>query len=360
VVDEFERSLRREMDYTIEARIIDRFHENFADSPEVFVPRTYPALSSRRVLTLDWVDGVRVDALDQYPARGCDPRTVARRGAEVLCRQVFEHYFFHADPHPGNVFITRDNQIAFVDYGMVGHLQWADATALANLLRAIYQERGEDCVEAILAISTSAEETGDHEALEHEVADYIAFEGRAIVAGARVGEGIERLVAILRRHHMQLAPRLSLLLKALVTIENVAHVLDPEMNMVPVLKPHVEQLVARRYAPVQLAREAREGMSGLVRLGRQLPKEIEYLLRQLRRGRLRIQLHHEGLDQLAHVTDRASNRIAFGIITGSIIIASSFLVTTGRGSQTLGTVGFIVAGILGLSLAISILHSRNY
>ena len=358
VVEEFARSIRRELDFTIERLVIERFRQNFDGVDDVFVPHVYGDVSSKRVVTMDWVDGARLDALDQYPARNCEAGVVARVGCRVVCQQVFEHHLFHADPHPGNIFITRDNQICFLDYGMVGHLERTDAAILADLLHGVFREDVRCSVDALLMLSTG--EPRDREALEHEAADFLAFEGRAIVADGRVGDGIERMVEILRRNRLQLAPRFSLLLKALATIESVAHLLDPAMDVVPIIQSYVEQLVARRYMPHHIMREMQAGMAELMKLGREVPVEVHQLLRMLRRGTLKMQLNHEGLDRLSNVTDRASNRITFGIIAGSIIIGSSLLITTGGGAHPLGIGGFIAAGVLGVSLLVSILRSRNY
>ena len=357
-VDEFARSIRRELDFTIEARVIDRFRQDFEDNDAVFIPATYPELSDKRVLTMDWVDGIRLDATDQYPARNCDPRAVAASGCDVLCQQVFEHRLFHADPHPGNILVTRDNQIAFLDYGMVGHIERIDVAAIADLLRAMFQDNAAACVEAILAL-TVTDELADRAALEHDMADFLAFEGHATISQGQVGRGIELATDILRRNRLDLAPRFSLLLKALVTIESVGRQLDPDLDMVTIIQPYVERIVARRYAPWRVLQDAQRHLGALVKVGRQLPGDIQELVRMLRRGRIKVQLHHEGLNKLATVLDRASNRIAFGVITGSIIIGSSMLVATDAGLRTLGVAGYIIAGVLGLSLVISIIRSRN-
>lgn len=358
VVIEFARSLERELDFEVEARVIERFRTNFDDTPEVFVPLTYGDLSAKRVLTMDWVDGVRLDDLEHYAERGCDPKATAVVGCQSVCRQVFEFHLFHADPHPGNILVTHDNQIAFLDYGMAGHLEQTDAAVLADLLYAVVRENAEACVDALCMLTTGEPES--RQALEHEVASYIAFEARAIVGGGRVGDGIERMVEILRHNHLQLAPRFSLLLKALATIESVGHQLDPDLDMLPIVQPYVEHLVAARYSPIRLMGEARDGIASLIKLGRRLPGDMDHLLRMLRRGRLKFQHKHDGLDHLTATIDRASNRVTFGMITGSLIVGSSLLIRAGAGAGRVGLALFIIAGVLGLALLISILRSKNY
>lgn len=359
VVEEFRRSILRELDFTIEARVIERFRKNYQGQPTVFVPRIYPELSAQRVLTMDWIDGVRVDAVHEYTSRRCDPKTVAANGCDTLCKQVFEHHLFHADPHPGNILVIRNNQLAFLDYGMVGRLDQGDVIAMAELLHAILEQDSSRCLEALLVFTTTSE-VADPRALEHEIAEYAAFEAESMLSGGRVGKAIDRVIAILQRHNLRLAPRFSLLLKALATIETTAHVLDPNLNMTPIIRPYVERAVMRQYAPDQLIGDMRRNALVLARLARDIPSDVSRLLRMLRRGELKIQLNHEKLARIAAVTDLASNRITVGLITGALIVGSSLLISIETGARGLGLAGFTAAGFLGLALVISILRSKNY
>ncbi|MBN2311890.1 MAG: AarF/ABC1/UbiB kinase family protein [Candidatus Hydrogenedentes bacterium] len=359
MVDEFERSVLRELDFTIEARVIERFRRNYEDGTGVFVPRVFTNLSAKTVLTMDWVDGLRADDLDRFAEWNCDPKQVAARGCDTLCKQIFEYHLFHADPHPGNIRILRNNRIAFLDYGMVGHLERTDVVAMADLLRAIFREDSEACVRAVLAFTTAGD-VEDRDALEHEMAEYIAFDAQAIVSGGELGKAMERVTSILRRHRLQLAPRFSLLLKALATVESTGHRLDPDLDMVPVVRPYVERIVMDRYSPLALAQEGHQNLVALMRMGRELPGDVQRLLRMLRQGQFKMGLNHEGLENLANVTDRASNRITFGVIAGSLIIGSSLLMLQDIGARSIGLTGYVVAGVLGVALLISILRSRNF
>jgi ubiquinone biosynthesis protein len=308
---------------------------------------------------MDWVDGVRVDDIPQYGRFRSNPHTVAVTGADTLCKQVFEHRFFHADPHPGNIMLIGENRIAFLDYGMVGSLEETDTANIADVLRAIFRQDAAAAVQAMLQFTTSGE-AENHAALVHEVADYIAFDAEAIIASGEVGKAIDRLTAIMRKYKLQLAPRVSLLMKALATVESTGRALDPDIDMVPIIQPYVEKIVIQRFSPAQLAREARQNMVLLMRLGRQMPTDLANLMRLLRRGKLKIQLNHEGLSHLASALDRASNRVTVGLVTGSIIVGSSLLLAADIGARTLGLGGFIFAGLLGLTLVISILRSRDF
>ncbi len=359
MVDEFARSVHRELDLNIEARVIERFRENMADIEEVFVPRVYREHSGRHVLTMDWVDGVRVDKLDAYAERRCEPDVIAALGCDILCRMVFENRLFHADPHPGNIFITYDNQLAFLDLGMAGHLERTDVAAIADVLLAIFHQDSRECTNAILTLTTRSEPE-DMAKLEREIAEFMAFEAGAIVGGGQVAKGIERATQIIRRFDLELAPRFSLLLKALTTIEIVGHQLNPKLDMVPIIRPYVEKLIAARFQPVELLKEARVNANALMKLGRQMPGDLSYLLKQLRRGNMRFMIHHEHLENLAKTIDRSSSRNTVGMIVGSLIVGSSLLITTESSMTHLGMAGYVFAALLGSFLVISILWSRKF
>ncbi len=355
-VDEFERSILRELDLTIEAGIIERFASDFSDTDLVFVPEIYRDISNDTVLVMDWVDGVRIDDVARFPERNCDPERVALNGCEMISRQVFEHRLFHADPHPGNIFVTRDNVIAFLDFGMVGHLERGDASAMVDLLRAIFEEDAAECVRALLRLTTAVD-VEDRIALEHEVADFVAFRARTVIGGGRLGETIETLTDILHRYHLQLAPRFSLLLKSLATIESTARTLDPDLDIIPIMQPHVETIIAERYDPKAIAAEVqRQGLS-LVRLARGLPEDVHDLVSMARRGKLKIQLEHEELTKIARVTDRAGSRIAIGIVIASLILGSSVVLASGVGYSTLAFAGFAAAGAVVTLLLASMLRT---
>lgn len=359
VVDEFARSIQRELDFTIEARIIESFRENFAEEPRVFIPRVYTRHSSRHMLVMDWVDGIPVDRLEAYPARNSDPSAVAVLGCEMLCRMVFDHRLFHADPHPGNILLMDNNRLAFIDMGMAGHLERGDAGAMADVLYTMFRQDAPACAESVLKL-TARGVPADRERFEHEVAEFIAFEAQVIISGGQVAKGLERATQILRQFNLELAPRFALLLKALSTIELVGRSLDPTLDMVPLIRPHIERVIHQRFEPGEMLREARTNAAAFVKLGREFPGEISYLLQQLRRGKVKFEIHHEHLENLAATIDRSSSRNTVGIIVAALIVGSSLLITTETTVSHLGLAGFIIAGLLGLMLVISILWSHKF
>ena len=356
---EFARSLRRELDFTTEASMIERFRANHAEIEEVFIPSIYPEVSTEHVLTMDFVDGVRIDDLDAYAARNCEPEAVAATALDVLCKQIFEFNLFHADPHPGNIKLMTDNTIAFIDYGMVGHLERNDVEAMAELLSSFIGQNTDRAVRALMAF-TPADDIEPPDALVNDIGDFVAFEAPLLVQGGEFAAAVRFVTETLRQNHLQIKPRFSLLLKALATIEVTAHHIDPDLELIPVLRPYIEHVAVDRFTPPNLFEGAQFDLPALARMVREAPGDAFSLLRKLRRGRFHLTVNAEGFQPLSNALDRASNRIAFAVIMGGLIIGSSILMSTNLAPRGIGLVGFSIAGVLGLGLAISILRSRNY
>lgn len=358
IVEEFCRSVRRELDFDLEAGIIEQFQRNFAEYEDIIIPKIYPALCASTVLTMDWIDGVRADRFEEYAARNCDRPTIARRGCEIVCDMVFKYRLFHADPHPGNVFITQDNHFALLDYGMAGHLEKADVAVFADLFVAMFHQNSAECVEAVLLL-TQGSEPEDREAFQHEIADFIAFEARSIISSGQVARGLDRAMEILQHFQLRLAPRFSLLLKGLATIENVGRHLDPDLDMVTILQPYVERLVAERYKPAQILKELQQNAGAVRRFTQQVPEDFAQITRQMRRGRLRVNLRQDDVANLARAVNRAAAWLALGVFAGAVFAGSSILAVQGGTFAKLGIFGLGVATALGVMLLASVFKNRK-
>lgn len=360
LIREFRRTIHRELDFTIEARTIQRFHENFKEDVTVEIPHVYEDLTCVEVLTMSFLDGVRVDAFDAYEARNCDPKTIAAIGCHAVFKQIFRYNLFHADPHPGNIFITRDNRLGFVDYGMVGRLEPQDTAAITDLLRAVFQEDSRRVTECML-ILTDAVDLEDIAPLQREVSEYLSFEAQTILSGGEVGKALEKIADLLSHHGLKLPSRFSLLIKALSTIESTGHALDPDLDVLPIMRPYLEEVMKRRFSPDELLQDTQDYAFRIIRMLRDLPSDIHSLLQMARHGRFRIQFTHQGLERLTAAIDRASDRVAFAVVAGALIMGSSWLLASQvAGTRLLALGGYIIAGVLGLGLLISIVRSRNF
>jgi ubiquinone biosynthesis protein len=363
LVDEFARTIRSEQDLIREGRNLERCAADFAGDPTAHFPRVYWERTTSSVLTMEYLDGVKVTALD---AAGIGPfarRLIARRGADAILRQVLEHGFFHADPHPGNLVVMADHVIGFLDLGMVGRLDDRARRALARIVHAIQHRDTAELTAVALEIMETRGEI-DAAALERDLAALIELYGDVPLADLSVRDLLGDVVGTAARHRLRFPSPLMLLIKALVTIEGVGARLDPAFKMVEHAAPMAERLRRRELAPDAIASRVMQALTQTAAAVHAIPGHLDAIARKVRDGRLQVQFVHRNLDHFVHEMDRASNRIAFALIIAALIVGSSLIIHAGRGTTAygypvLGLIGFLVAAVFGVGLAIGIMRSER-
>jgi ubiquinone biosynthesis protein len=361
IVDELERTTRREVDFTNEARNMEIFARNFEEVETVHVPKVYWKLSSSRVLTTEMVDGIKISQLERFQEHHLDRRVVARRGGQILLKQIFEDGFFHADPHPGNLFVLPGNVIAPVDYGMVGRLSPEMMSQLSELLVAVFHRDVDELARLYLEMGLVREDI-DLVSFKLNLTDLIdKYTGLPLTRIDMRGV-MEDLFEISHRYQFRMRSEYMLLARALVTYEEVGRLLDPEYNFLAEAEPFVQELLKNRFQPQRLLRELVKTGRDLHRLVSIFPREMSSILKKIRRGELAVEFQHRGLDRLINELDRSSNRLAFSLIIAALIVGSSMIMRLEVGPflfgySIIGIAGFLTAGVLGLWLAIAILRS---
>ncbi len=361
LVKEFRRVVNREMDFSREGRTIDRFALNFADDPTVYFPKVYWDFTGETVLTMEFIDGVKVSDISLLTARGHDLKAIARRGADAILKQVLVHGFFHGDPHPGNVFVLEGDRLCFLDFGMVGRLTKDLKYQLVELLMAVLQRDADRVIFSLLYSGEILDETNARH-LKRDLSELIDEYYEIPLQEFNAGELLTDFVEVLTHHRIKLHPDLMLLAKALVTIEGIGRQLDPEFNMVGHLKPFMRDLVRERVNPLSLSREWAGVLQSYGALAKHLPHDIKEFINRINRNKFKIDLEHRGLERLIIDLDKSSNRLSFSLIIAALVIGSSILMQTERGPflfgfPLLGFLGYSIAALLGLWLAIAILRS---
>lgn len=322
LVDEFAVTLRGELDYLREGRNAERFAANFADDPDVHIPRVFWATTTSRVLTLERLRGLKVSDATALAAAGVDPRALAERATEVIARMIFEHGFFHADPHPGNLFIEADGTIGLVDFGMVGELDEELRDRLGILLLAIARADADRITKALLNLGMATEAVA-RTALRRDIATFVRrYENRSL-GEIRVGTLVNEIFAVMRRHRLQLPRELVLILKMVVMTEGMGAQLDPDFQLGAVLRPYAEELVAERVSPLALAKRLRlagvEAAQMSVELPDQLRRLVSALDRDLDRDRSQVSIRIEELEPLIGRMEQVGNRMVAGVITAALL-----------------------------------------
>ncbi len=361
LVDQFARTIRRELDFVAEAQAIERFRRNFEGDPARFVPALHWQYTTSRILTTDYVDGVKVTHLEELEARGYDRKAIARNGARVILKEVFEHRLFHADPHPGNFFVLEGNVIAAVDFGIVGRLDDETAEQLGLLFTAVVQKDSEEILRVFRNLKLLHEDV-DVALLKADIADFLDQYHGLPLEKVNTERMIEEMLRMVRRHRIILPVNLALLGRMLAVSSGVGRMLDPEFNIIEEAKPFVRSFLTARLDPRRTARKVMRTWRDYQAMLRSLPGDLEEIAAKLKRGEMLVSLHHEGLSRFILEMDRSSNRLAFGMIVAALIVGSSLIIQLQRGPMVfgfsaLGLIGYLIAGLLGLWLVVAILRS---
>jgi len=364
LVDEFARSIRLELDYGHEARNAETFRRNFARMDSVVVPAVIRQYSTRRVLTLEYLRGTKVADLDLAVLRPDERRDIAYSLADAWMTMVFRHGFFHADPHPANIFVLDSGELGLVDFGQAEKLTDEDMAKLTRLFV-------DAATENIDAIPRRLRELGVRYAPERE--QEFRAELRVLFDryyGTRLAdidplqvirEGFQLIYSL----NLRLPSRFVMLDKAIATLGSVGQEVYPEFNVFEVAKPYARRLLVDRFHPRVVSQRARAEMLALGSVARELPYQVSDILERLREGTFRVQIENPGIDELDDHIDKATNRIAVAlVILGGLLGSAIIGVFADNGPHVIGlhllsVVGFIISGAFGLWLVWGVMrHGR--
>src|SRR5918999_3484845 len=349
IAAQFARSLEREVDFGTETRNIERFAKNFAGDPHLVIPRIFPQWTSDLLLVQEHVEGVPATDLAAVEAAGLDRKLLAARGVDAFLKMILIDGFFHADPHPGNVFYLPDNRIVIIDFGMVGRLSPQRRRQVLDLLSGLARMAEEPMLEVLLDWAGDA--YVDELKLANDVNELVFDYEGVPLKDIRVGNAIRQFAGIVREHSIVLPSDLSLMFKALITLEGLGRQYDPDFHIINHLTPLVKSALAERYQPGELVRRGRGVMSEFVNVVSSVPRDLARFLREARRGKTRIDLDLKRLDSFGRQLDRTLDRVAVGILTASLVIGSASLPAV-RGRPTRFGIPVLPAvGLFGYALA---------
>ena len=363
LVRQFAASLRRELDLRSECRNADRIAANLAGNENIVVPTVYWQWATQRLNVQAYVEGIAGRELSAVDASGLDRRLLARRGANAVLQMVLEDGFFHADPHPGNVFYLPGNRLAFIDFGMVGRLSRERRDQLADLLYSLVQRDVERSAE--LLVDWAGNARVDVQSLCLDIDSFIdGFHGvplQQIDVGRLLGD----LTALMRDHRLALPPDLALLFKAAISLEGLGRMLDPGFDMVSEALPFLQRIASERRSPRALAKTGMKSLRGAMDLAMSLPGELRHLLKAMDRGAITVHVDVSRLDRVFERMDRSVSRLTMGIVTAALIIGSSIVMTvetesTWFGLPLFGLLGLLGATVGGIWLLVSIARSGRH
>ena len=363
LAEEFALTLRSELDYRREGHNADRFRQNFEAEPYIYVPRVYWDYTTRKVLVQERIFGIKINNIAAIDAAGHDRHELALHSARFIVKEILEDGFFHADPHPGNIFVMEGGIIGIMDFGTVGHLDPTDRAALVRLYVMAVRLDTVSLVEQLIQIGV-ADVNLDRPALQRDIRRLLLRYHGLPLQDVKAGEVLESLRPIIYEHRLRLPSNFWLLAKTLVMMEGVGLRLDPDFDIFEVSEPYVRRFLLRMWLPSSWGPSVTHSATGWADLINTFPRQTTRILSQVERGELEIQVGVPLFDQYLNRVDRIATRIVLSVVMSAIILALAMLIPRLNVSEWpwdfftwIVMVTFVVMVFLAIWLILSILRS---
>ncbi len=361
LVDELSGMMRKELDFTWEARNLRSARRNAGREAGLYVPEVFPEISTSRVLIMNWVEGKALDEISSFSME--QRRRIARTGIRTALTQMLEDGLFHADPHPGNILILPDGRMCLLDWGMVGRLTPDMRGKLIALLIGMVEKDSEVVLDILLAISdVRLDKKRDrvHRDLIGVLDDY----STRLPEESSIGSLLYSITQIFRVHGVPIRPDLAAVVRALITSEASARILSPELDIITEARPFLEEILFKLYSPPALGRKLRSRLLRLIYSKHHSLERFYGIFDKLYRDRLTIRFRHEGLDHIEQTIAQLVNRLVLSLLTAALIIGSSMIITTGVkpllfGYPLIGIVGFFISALFGAYIILKIIGKKD-
>ena len=362
IVEALEHTLEQELDYRHEAENIQRFYRNMKKGKrDIVVPQVYLEYSSMSILTMEYIEGFKINNLSAYALHQISKKEIAIKSMDSFFEQVFVDGFFHADPHPGNVFVNEEGKLCYLDYGMMGKVADRDKELLGDLFIAIEIQAPERILQAIKGLA-KIEEVENEKALMNDIEILSDTYYSAELEDIQLSKLLKELRGIILKYKLRIPADFFLLFKALSSMESNVRLLYPEAKIFDNLRPHARKLIMRRVNPFKRLKSVYLSLYDFVELLENFPGDMKKILNKVKQDSFKVEIEHKGLSELRISLEEISNRISMSILIAAMIIGSSLIVNSKippfvQGIPILGLMGFILAVLLGIWLIFSIVRS---
>ncbi|MEJ2689133.1 MAG: AarF/ABC1/UbiB kinase family protein [Deltaproteobacteria bacterium] len=373
LVKEFERTVFRELDMFIEAGNLEKFKSAFRDTAEIHIPAVFWDMVTKSVLVMEYIDGIKMDQVEELRAHDIDPKEVALIGLRSFSRQLMEFGFFHADPHPANTLVMLDGRVSLIDFGITGYLEQQTMHQIARIFLG-YAEHDYDMVMgALWDMGLLEEDSIDLKEFRQDLKDVSEpFYGRSLRT-ISVKDVYDQVMGLVLRHGIRLPRNLLLLLKTFIQTEALGKILGSDASLLEVTRPYARKLLHKGQEADTLLRHLHEDATLIGGYLKMLPKFAHDILQQTARGKQRVEIHHTGFEELADKVEKGANRVILGLLVAASLVAASLILNSGQQllnftfsladgrtlslAALLGLAGYGMATLLGIWLVVSILRS---
>jgi ubiquinone biosynthesis protein len=330
ILDEFAFFLLNELDYVQEAKNADRFRSIFKDDPRIFIPWIYWDFTSPRVLVMDEMRGIKANELDTcHPCPDIDRPALAAAAMEAVFKEMFEHGFFHADPHPGNFIIMEGPKLGLMDFGLVGTLERPQREAFLRFIYQMVRGDTEEMMDALWDLGISGRFAG-RPALKRDLNHLVHRFKESSLGDLAAGDLVHEIMTTAYRHQLSFPPDLAMLFKVLAMTEGLGAMLDPGFKFFENAEPYLKRQYGRLLSPRNIMQDLEKDAAHLLSLGRGLPQRVSRLLRRLELGDIELSIRHEGLDRKSDTLTRSLDRLTVSILLALLLIAAGIYVLAGH------------------------------
>lgn len=365
IVEEFSKTVKKELDFIEESRNCMRFKKNFENIPDVHIPDIFSGFTTSKIIVMERIEGVRIDDIEGIVKLGLDRPKLAKAGVNAYFKMTLEDGFFHADPHAGNIFAMPSGQIGFMDFGIVGKVSLELRETMANTFLALINRDFDRLIDQYIELGLVPEHV-DLDAFRKEfkadLSDFLEPLYGMTIKDINFAEYLDTVTHLAIKHKMKIPSDLLLINKAMLILENIGRELDPDFDFIAVAEPYASKIVRERLKPGRLFEKARKNVMEVTDFAVLFPRQMRQIVQKVLKDDFHIKMTHIGLDRLIRDMDRSSNRIAFGMIISAILLSSAIMHATGAGPtimgfSLLGLSAFFFALVMGFWLIISIIRS---
>jgi len=353
IVESFENMLKKELSLINERKNIERFENNFKENEHIHVPVVYKELSNNRILCMEFIEGIKITDKEKLEEAGFNPKEIASLGLELYIKQVMKYGFFHADPHPGNIFLGKDGKVIFIDFGAMGTLYPYEIELLEELTLNFLQKDVKKMIATIKELALDYN-ISDEKRLERGFYDILSMVDGTSLEEINLTEIMERVKTLLSQNQVLLSEDVYLLVKGIGQIEGIGRHLNPQLNIMQEIGKNAQEIMVKRMSPKYILEKGMGKVGEFSENWLTLPSDLKRLLEKIQNNELKHRHELVGFENFQKITER----LVMGLVVSSLIIGSSILVLANmpphiNGISVLGVLGFVISGILGANMIMS-------
>ena len=350
IIETFENMMKEEMSLTNELKNMEHFARNFRNDERIHTPEVYRELSNNSILCMELIKGIKVNDKEEIIKLGFDPKDIADTGLDLYMKQVLTYGFFHADPHPGNIFLTEEGKIVFIDFGAMGTLLPRDRELLEDMTIYFVQKNVRKIIATIKELSLEYG-VSDEKKLERGIYEIIAMIDENSLADISLGEKKKKMRKIFSENNVLLPENIYLLLKGIGQIEGIGRNLNPDLDMTKVMQPYAQEITRKRISPQYVMGKGIEKFEIFSENWLSLPDDIKSISQKILNNELRHKHEIIGFEQLQKILEQlVLSIIIAALVIGGAILVSSEIPPRIHGVSTAGLICFIIAAVLGIRM----------